>query len=111
MAPALLFRALIPVGFMLEPADGRAEIVICAPADPSAMPQIGAHDHAEHHHHSHADSTCPYAQSAGPAPLPALPPVAAAPRAPDLRAHGQVRRINVLFGPSRQQSPRGPPLT
>jgi hypothetical protein len=36
VAPALLFRALIPVGFMLEPVAGGAEIVLCG-ADAPCM--------------------------------------------------------------------------
>jgi hypothetical protein len=111
IAPALLFRALIPVGFMLEPIDGRAEIVVCAPADLNAAPHSGVHDSGHHHHHLHADAICPYAQSAGPAPLPALPLVAAAARAPVLFAQRDVPQINAPFGPTRQQSPRGPPIT
>jgi hypothetical protein len=73
-----------------------------------------AHHHHDHngagHHHTQTDPTCPYAQSAGPAPLPALPTVApafltivSAPPTPAAQVHAH-------FGPIRQQTPRGPPL-
>jgi Protein of unknown function (DUF2946) len=109
IAPALLFRALIPVGFMLEPVDGRADIILCASDAPTAMMHHGIHGHSGHHQHSHADLTCPYAQSAGPAPLPALPVLAAAPTAPVFLLQAQIQQTHARFGPIRQHSPRAPP--
>src|ERR1700688_3215505 len=73
----LCLRAFVPAGFMLAPVDGRLEVVVC---DTDAT-NVGHHHHGhEHpgHHHTQTDLTCPYAQSAGPAPLPALPTVAPA---------------------------------
>lgn len=109
VAPALVLRALIPVGFMLEPVDGRSEIVLCGADAPNAMPYHGSRDHAGHHHHSHADPTCPYAQSAGPDPLPSFPVLAAAPVAPVFVLPAGDPQTHAHFGPTRQQFPRGPP--
>jgi hypothetical protein len=109
VAPALLFRALIPVGFMLEPVAGRAEIVLCGSDTPNAMHDRGKHDHAEHRQHSHADPTCPYSQSAGPAPLSSLALLAAAPMLPVFVLPDRVQQSHAHFGPARQHSPRAPP--
>jgi len=99
-------RALIPAGFMLAPQDGRLAVVLCDSDAPGA-----AHRHDGHHHpgHTHSDPTCPYAQSAGPAPLPEFPALAAAPIATVLLLPAQVSQTFVQFGPSRHQSPRAPP--
>jgi len=103
LAPALLFRALIPVGFMLEPVAGRAELVLCGSGAPNA------YNHTAHHQHSHADRTCPYAQSAGPAPLPSLAVLAAVPLEPAFDPPVQVQQTHARFGPTRQNPPRAPP--
>lgn len=108
VVPALLFRALIPIGFMLDPIDGRAEIVLCGSDAPIAGEQHRGGDNAGHHHHSHVDPTCPYAQSAGAAPLPAWPVLAAAP-APGIASAAGEQQIHAHFGPTRRHSPRGPP--
>jgi Protein of unknown function (DUF2946) len=109
----LCLRALVPVGFMLASVDGRLAIVLC---DSDATTQLhdaavhhhGGHDHANHHH-ANLDPTCPYAQSSGPAPLPALPVLAAAPISAEYIQPADPARNYSHFGPSRQQSPRGPP--
>jgi hypothetical protein len=109
----LCLRALVPAGFMLAPIDGRLAVVLCDSDAPGAMQHRTGHDHAGHdhasHHHTQTDPTCPYAQSAGPAPLPAPPVLAAAPleTVPVLPTH--FAQTHAQFGPSRQQSPRGPP--
>ncbi len=59
--------------------------------------------------HTHPDPTCPYAQSSGASPLPFFAPITAAiapstPVLPDFTA-----QTHAHFGPTRQQSPRGPP--
>src|SRR5688572_17441061 len=86
-AAVLCLRALIPAGFMLAPVDGHLEMVFCDAAAPKPIhhpPMAHVHDmsgmehggpeHAASEHgvtgYAHADPTCPYAQSAGPAPLP-----------------------------------------
>jgi hypothetical protein len=102
----LCLRAFIPAGFMLAPVDGRLEVVLC---DTDA-PGHHVHDHAAGlHHHAQTDPTCPYAQSSGPAPLPVLPALAAVQIATLGALPVQVAQTHSRFGPTRQQSPRGPP--
>jgi hypothetical protein len=75
----LFLRALVPAGFMLAPVDGGLALVVCD-AEMSAGEHRHhyhpGHDGAAHHDGAHGDPTCPYAQSAGPAPLPTLPVLA-----------------------------------
>ncbi len=104
----LALRVLVPAGFMLAPVDGHAEIVLCGP-------------HAGHAHGGHAghdgpgtrlgavDPTCPFAQSAAPAVALELPALPAAAAPPDGAMRDATSRLFVKTGPSRQQSPRGPP--
>jgi hypothetical protein len=99
----LCLRAFVPAGFMLAPVDGQLAVVLC---DADAL---GVHDHAAGHHHTQTDPTCPYAQSSGPAPLPALPVLAAVQIATLRTPPIQVAQTHSRFGPTRQQSPRGPP--
>jgi hypothetical protein len=110
---ALFLRALVPAGFMLAP--GRLELVLCD-VEMSAGELGGhhhhhpGHDNAAHHDGVHGDPTCPYAQSAGPAPLPSLPVLAAGSASSDqLAAPTSVTQTLLSFGPPRQQSSRGPP--
>jgi hypothetical protein len=125
----LCLRAFVPAGFMLAPVDGRLAVVLCdtdalgAAQDHHAQghytpgyyapdhhtPAHHAHDHTAGHHHAQTDPTCPYAQSSGPAPLPVLPVLAAVQLATLSAAPVQVAQTHSRFGPTRQQSPRGPP--
>lgn len=120
----LCLRAFIPAGFMLAPVDGQLAVVLCdtdalggAPGHHAYGHYTGdsytqghhAHDHAAGHHHTQTDPTCPYAQSSGPAPLPALPVLAAVQIATLRTPPIQVAQTHSRFGPTRQQSPRGPP--
>ncbi len=106
LLPLLAVRALVPAGFMAAPVAGSVQIVFC---DAGAM---AGHHHAGHdggHHSPVADPTCPFAQSAGPAPLPSIPVLAA-----DAAPHSFERILAVsqtapASGPERQQTPRGPP--
>ena len=80
----LCLRALVPAGFMLAPIDGHLAVVLCDIDAARAAHHHAGHDHPGHHHHLELDPTCPYAQSVGPAPLPAQPvlgpqPVVSAP--------------------------------
>lgn len=104
----LALRALVPAGFMLAPVDGQPAIVLCDTDAPGAP-----HQHAGHHHagHAHLDPTCPYAQSAGPAPLPALPVLTGAPAVTADALPTPTAQVHARFGPSRQQSPRAPPAS
>jgi len=111
----LCLRALVPAGFMLAPVDGRVSFVLCDPSvlGDSHRMHMGhdhaSHEHAGHHHDAHVDPTCPYAQSAGPAPLPTLPVLAAGPIAVGMRLPTDLVQFFIQFGPTRQQLPRGPP--
>lgn len=106
----LFLRALIPAGFMLAPVDGSLAVVLC-----DAQMSAGEHHHHHHHdqstHHegAHGDPTCPYAQSAGPAPLPTLPVLAGGAVYDRLVPPVAVTQTLLRFGPARQQTSRGPP--
>ena len=112
----LAVRALVPAGFMLAPVDGRVSYVLC---EPDVLGSLQAHAH--HHHHAgqdhtthagaaHADSTCPYAQSAGPAPLRALPVLAGSTIMVARVAPESLYQVSLPSGPIRQHLPRGPPI-
>jgi hypothetical protein len=109
---ALLLRALVPAGFMLAPVDGHLAFVLCD-AEMSAGElrhhHHPGHDNAGHHQGVHGDPTCPYAQSAGPGPLPTLPVLASAATLNQLVAPGGATQTRLNCGPTRQQTPRGPP--
>ena len=104
--PVLALRALIPAGFMAASVDGTMQIVLC---QPGAM--------TGHHHHGSPDSapavevdtTCPYAQSAGPALMPTLPVLPAIAAMHRLQPPAAIAQTHLTFGPRREQSPRGPP--
>ena len=110
----LAARALVPAGFMLAPIDGSLSFVLC---EPDVMGGLQAHQHHHHPGHdqstqmggSHIDSTCPYAQSAGPAPLRALPVVSAVSTIVEVLTPTIRHQVSLHSGPTRQQSPRGPP--
>ena len=104
----LCLRALVPAGFMLAEVDGTVRVVLC---DADAPGVHGHHHPGDHqnHHHTRLDSSCPYAQSAGPAPLPVTLDVAdirLAVLQPLPQASSQ---LEAQFGPSREQQPRAPP--
>ncbi|MGA2189986.1 MAG: DUF2946 family protein [Steroidobacteraceae bacterium] len=107
----LFLRGLVPVGFMLAPIDGSLAFVLCD----FEMP---AGEHRHHHHHdqaahlqgTHSDPSCPYAQSAGPAPLPTLPVLAGGTVFDLLVPAAVVTQTFARFGPARHQTSRGPPL-
>ncbi len=130
----LVVRALVPAGFMLAPTDRGLAIVLCDADASAVLHQHGGHVHADsqhtdpehagpghagddhaihehtgHHQHTHPDSTCPYAQSSGPAPLPVLPALSGAMEAGVPVAAHRAGQTHAQFGPSRRQSPRGPP--
>lgn len=105
----LFLRALIPAGFMLAPVDGSLAFVLCEPGVLAGGHHHGGHDHAAHHHGAHTDSTCPYAQSAGPAPLPTLPVVAGGGVSGLVVSPTALAQTFLRCGPPRQESCRGPP--
>lgn len=106
----LALRSPVPAGYMLASSDGAMGVVLCD----TAAAASAHHHHAGHEHpdraHAHPDPTCPYAQSAGPAPLPALPVLAAEPVADRTLLPQDSSQTLAAFGPLRQHPPRGPPL-
>jgi len=107
----LFLRGLIPAGFMLAPVDGTMAVVLCDMQMSAGVQHHHAgHDHgAAHQHGLGGDPTCPYAQSAGPAPLPTLPVLAGGAILERLVAPSAFTQTLLTFGPIRHQSPRGPP--
>jgi len=106
----LFLRGLVPAGFMLAPEDGRVAVVLC-----EARMSAGGHPYHHHHagsgaHHdgAHGDPACPYALSAGPAPLPTLPAFEGTSTVGEPPVPEALRTFS-RFGPTRQQTPRGPP--
>ena len=117
--PALLLRALTPVGFMpMHDAQGGVYLAFCPGIGDTQLPPLVADDPHRHHHAmpDHGDGTsapqhhnvCPYALSAGPAlafSVPAVPmdaPLAAAILAPN---YSTVSLPTI----ERAQSARAPP--
>ena len=134
LLPALLYRALIPAGFMpVVDGSGRLTLEICPGeiSTPLDLAATVAHAHLGHHRsaeamessaaHQHgpagtSDSSsttehpvpCPYALSATPGPTPTLAAMAAV--APDA-LHLRLDDAALVFSPTvlRAQSPRAPP--
>jgi hypothetical protein len=107
----LLLRGLIPAGFMLAPVEGSLAVVLCdMQMSAGDERHVAGHDHgAAHHHGAGGDPTCPYAQSAGPAPLSTLPVLAGGAIPDQLVAPAAFTQTLPTCGPVRRQSPRGPP--
>jgi hypothetical protein len=99
LLPLLVLRALIPAGFMVSMVGGAAELTFCGASQ---------HDPA-HHGTTRADPSCPFAQSSGPAPLPALPALAQSLDSARFELPAAVAQTAAPFGPVRQHVPRGPP--
>ena len=116
LLPAILFRALIPAGFMPAIAsDGAFGLQFCPGTDQAAMDTRSAHFH--HHGGASGDSgdtmghgqlLCPFAATVGPAPLPALTALVIA---PDYNQPVPSRPVSRDTIPTiiRTQSPRAPP--
>ena len=81
LALVLLFRLLIPAGYMITPAGaGQPALVLCAAASPAAVDPAPRHGHEGHSDSAPAkpvDPPCPFAALAAPA-LPPSPPAAPA---------------------------------
>jgi hypothetical protein len=67
-------------------------------------------DQAAHHEGRHGDPTCPYAQSAGSAPLPTLPILTGGAEFAFFIPPAAVTQAFSPSGPIRKQSSRGPPF-
>jgi hypothetical protein len=118
LLPALLLRALTPVGFMpMHDAQGGLYLAFCPGIGDTLLPSLADDPHRHHHAlHDHGGgksapqhhNVCPYALSAGPAlaysvpSVPAFAPYAAAAPAPDYSSIS-VPTIE------RAQSARAPP--
>lgn len=85
---------------MAVPGHAGLELVFCDTA--------ATHQHHAQHPAS-LDPSCPFAQSAAPAPLPALPALAADNATHRFDSPATAAQTALVFGPRRQQSPRGPP--
>jgi hypothetical protein len=85
--------------------------VLCEPGVMTA----GHHHHhpgsdpGSHHDGSHGDPTCPYAQSAGSAPLPALSVPTVGPVYDRVAAAPAATQTLLTSGPPRLRTSRGPP--
>jgi hypothetical protein len=99
---ALVYRAMIPTGFMpVTDARGVKQMVFChgvAPADPSA-PHAGAKAH---------DSVCAFAASPPPAPYAGFS-VTPQPAMVASRAPATAVPVGITRSIPRHSSPRGPP--
>lgn len=102
----LALRALVPAGFMAAPSADGLQMAFCESGAAGGL----HHGHAPGHGHSSAaDPACPFAQSAGPAPLPAVPALAGEPPRHAFEPAAPGARAAIPPGPPRQQTPRGPP--
>jgi hypothetical protein len=116
LALLLLFRLLIPSGYMIAPdREGRPGLVLCAaPAQAAAQsPSHGGHDNhpADPAPSKPGERPCPFAALAAP-PLPPAPPgvlprIPAAAMAPDLPAPAELPRVARAAPPPPAT---GPPL-
>jgi hypothetical protein len=100
---------------MMASGDAMAPDMMASGDAMASMDHQHHHDHHHPgndlaaHHGAHPDPTCPYAQSAGSAPLPSLPVLTAGPIPDRLAAPPAVTQTRLTFGPPRQQTSRGPP--
>lgn len=119
LLPALIYRALIPAGFMpMRDAGGRLAIVFCPGG--SAVAVQPQHEHHHHHdgmspdagginHAAHEQNVCPYALSAGAALAYAVPVHVAefaSPQGPVTSNYPSVVSATI----TRSQSARAPPV-
>jgi len=111
LLPALLCRALIPVGFMpMVGTDGALEMSLCpGTVDAATFIAAAADPHAHHHGHgAHHSDPCPYASSGTGLPSAASSAatfIVTVDRQPLAKSSLEVFLPPIL----RTQSPRGPP--
>jgi hypothetical protein len=75
-----------------------------------SLADMGGHDMPGHQGgHTHPDPTCPYAQSSGATPIPFVAAVTPAIESAPPVFRESTAQTHLHFGPTRQQSPRGPP--
>ncbi len=101
----LLFRTLIPAGYMIAPAGGGLALTLCE----AAAPPESAH-HQGHEAPAKPKQPCAYAALAAPVLPPAPPPLATPPPPPDSAAAGRVAPESVPPAPAALPPPStGPP--
>jgi hypothetical protein len=118
LLPALLLRALTPVGFMpMHDAQGGLYLAFCPGIGDTLLPPLLSDDPHRHHHamHDHDGQSaprhhdvCPYALSAGPALAYSVPSV---PGPATFVAEAPAPHYSSVSVPSieRAQSARAPP--
>ncbi len=98
LLPLLFLRALVPVGFMASATGGSVHYTFC-----------GGDTAGPNHHAGNTDHACPFAQSAGAAPLPLtsiLPPVQILAAFAPVSFQSQALSLS---GPRRTAGSRAPP--
>jgi hypothetical protein len=109
LLPAMMFRAVIPVGFMPAVTSGHVSLVMCSAVDVTASSTNGGTDR-HNPDNARGNSPCHFAASAALAPLPDSGWSAWL----DVPTDFITRAIAVeVHAPAivRAQSPRGPPVS
>jgi hypothetical protein len=105
LAFVLLFRILVPAGYMIAPSDGWPVLTLCEAATPGVPDE-----HGGHHPASEPKPSCAYAALASPALPPAPPSVGIPPLAPEPAPAGLETRDSFRAGPASLPPPAtGPP--
>ncbi len=104
---ALCLRAFVPAGFMPATVDGRFTLMLCG----AGLTPVVTNPSLVHLSHLGiaGDADCPFGQSAGTAPLPALPLILVTVRPDSLAGAAGGTQIHLPHGPPTAQFPRGPP--
>ena len=104
LAFVLLFRTLVPAGYMIAPADGGLALTLCEAASAPAS----AH-HQGHEAPAEPKQSCAYAALAAPA-LPPAPPLFEAPAALGAAPAPSLAPASIKPGPASLPPPStGPP--
>ena len=104
LAFVLLFRTLIPAGYMIAPTDGGLALTLCEAAAPPA-----AH-HDGHESPARPKQPCAYAALAAPALPPAPPLIAGPPPPPESAPAAWIVPESIPPGPASLPPPStGPP--
>lgn len=101
----LLFRIMVPAGYMISPSAGWPMLTLCeAPAPPAPADHHGQHAPAE------PKQPCAYAALASPALPPEPPMVGAPPSPPETALRGRIAEDAFQPGPASFPPPStGPP--
>jgi hypothetical protein len=105
LALVLLFRTLIPAGYMIAPSAGGVALTLCE----SVAPPASAH-HRGHEAPAKPKQPCAYAALAAPALPPAPPLIGTPPPPPDSAAAGWIVPASISPEPASLPPPStGPP--